>query len=402
MLEPEGLDDPFVEEIPVPHLHRQSWDAKWLASFDTRNAQLTLRSLSTKRPAKRAGKAFQVAVGGLGGWVETLRWMADGRGVVLATSGGLQLVRLDLSSPGRAVSAIPLFGSRQKSALDGEIVDFRIVPGGLIARTAHRLYYVYIDSRDRPVIHDLTPDGYRVRGAGALAGGRIAMAVVKLATKKDELWTLAPSSMGPARAPVVTSASPCPKCAATNWAPGSQWPIFAAGRNTVFMHKPDPAGSSSFYKLGLPGPRDLRVRSLWVSPDGTRILAANRETVQVWDLDGKVLWTWKQPGRGQEIRSARFAAAGSEGGQSVLIVTDKSVWRVRDGKVIGDVVTDALRERLDLHLDLGRQTYLESVVPLADGSIAFTRVRRTFITDEDFLGPEDIEALGATSKSAGH
>ena len=358
--------DPAIKgmKLEIPHVHRLSPNNAWLASFHATRRELQLRSMGNDRPTG----PISIKVRKLPGQIETFRWLSDSSGVVFQTTAGLYLARLDLSGERRGVAVKRLVIEKHRPATN-EIIDFRILPGGLIARSYEHLYYVHIADSDRLVIHDLTPRGDEVIGHSIMAGGEIAMIARKRRSRKTTLWMFAPRDRDRASVPVLTGISPYLYKAPGNWATGSESPIVATWDDSILIQRPGPMGPPSYQRLTV-SETYTDTNSLWTSKDGKRILAAGSNEVYVWNRDGTELWRWK-PSKSQSVRSAHFEADS----RSVLIATNSSLLRVRDGKIISDALDD--KQRQALGLNDGTSAFLEGAIPLPNGSIAFNVVRET-------------------------
>lgn len=364
------------DQIKVPHMHRASPSGDWLASYDPATRRLTLRSVAAPSRQRFANASPQIAVdapadavvvrsrvGKLSGAIRTFRWLDDDSGIVFHTSRGLYLVRPDTAGIHRRVTARAILKAGDFSRLDGEVKDFRMIPGGLIARTEEHLYHVSLDGR-RAAVRDLTPPGFVVQEAVALSRGRVAMLVADRDTYSDELLIMGPTGSDTTRLKVIASRS-CVDCGVTNWAPGAERITFATHRGAIYRE----SGAESPEAPGLVAlEADSDVNgelSLWSNARDDRVVATGSHRVQMWDGDGNPLWTWN-PREYRRVISAHFEADG----ETVLVTTDWSIVRVKDGETVAEVFgkkdLDALRR------SPRDGAFLEGAIPLADGSIAFS------------------------------
>ena len=345
--------------VEVPHLHRVSPDGRWLASFDPAG-KLALRRVDVAAP-QDAARTRAIRVDGVSGEVRTLRWSADGTGLIFQTAKGLFAATPADDATRTTARAIFLAASHSLTQID----DFRILPNGLIVRGNQRLFFVGSATSST---QDLTPAGYRVMAANVRSEGRIVMVVTpsEASINSGQLWTLAPSGDGFS----VVHQLPChTNCLVRNWAPGSALLTFSAtsgrvtgevevevdGRSTLTDAAVDKDGSRS------------PVHSLWADDETGRVLAATRSTVSVFDTRLKRQWAW-QPDSGA-IRTARFAP----GGAAVIVTTADDILRVEQG-VSRSLLTAAMHKRLNT----GRQSaFLDDAALHPDGSLSFAVVDQT-------------------------
>ncbi len=367
-----------------------------LASFDTDRDRIRWQPLNDGEGAR------WLSVAGIEGHVIQFRWLSGGAGFVVATQRDVYLLALDGAKLKRAVSIFgPKFTPKvtriwdTRVNADGVLVRYDDAsedrPGERLPTTKVAFAQVRNGTFHRFIAIDATERADDITAATVLAGGRVLVAEVMWDGGHRWIRSLKPldgAYVDMARRECVSDA--CFRI--TNWSPGADKLVYSDSEGDVLVER---AGAMK------PLPQDPeaegQVDNLWLSTSEDRVVASRGQHVQLWNIAGKRLWSVKLPGK-PSVQSLKFgrddkevwAALGTRiyrinGAKSIRTVVHRRdlesrvpvpVERVVDEDVLADIPTSAV--------------FLDDVVPLPDGGLAYAVVR----LKRRIALPADLKALG--------
>ena len=196
----------------------------------------------------------------------------------------------------------------------------------------------------------------------------------------------------------------------SNWSPNTERILYSTDDGNIFLELPNQnEDHSTFKKISFSKPYEVdSITNLWLNRAQNRFVAASENRLGVWDGEGKPLWTWSTK-ENETIQSVHFALDG----ESVLAAINNQVFRIHNGKktliLTGkhDPQTEKIikkaerlknkrlkkykktqqlknkrlkkykkRQRHHFEEDLFSQqrSFIDGIIPLSDGSIAFAVV----------------------------
>jgi hypothetical protein len=373
----------------IPHIHRLGPREDALATFSPATGLVTLTSVG--RPEGTLESARTIRLEGLNGQViRNLRWTQDGGQWVVQTDNNLYLARIPTVEAAPKAVVTPVFVESGKVM---RVDDYRVHPHGVLVRVGWSrdpglsagLYFFDL-SGNTPKRHSFTQPKGGVSYATILAGGRIVRTVPS-PQKMGRTWlgAIETYNVTPGQAPVLVDTVECSghDCNVANWAPGADHLVLATHAGNILFENPDSTDiSSPFIRRQLPlSPPGLLwghepIHTLWASPSNARVLAASKHSLSVFDRYGTVLWSWK-PDEGA-IHSAHFDIRE----EAVLVGVNDRILRLQEGKPPEVIFVSPWNHKPSTASALKRsrragvrtRTFVDDVVPLRDGRVAFNWV----------------------------
>lgn len=379
--------------VSIPHLQRVSPDGRWLATFDADKMRLDLRALeSTEDGEGSVGDRQLVKVAGLEGTIRQFRFLSSIEGFSISTSENLYILPYALDEGARTVEAQPVFDPEQMGEFD--VVDTRILPDGMIARTREYIdgdpywwrgdvHWIQIDDDTVQDVASLVPRHLSATAANVRSKGRIVVALdvfdQDIAEKVghgevSELWTFETS---PAESPKITETTRCAHdyCNIINWAPGTERLTYGYDWDRLAVANDN--GEFEDLTMEFTDGYGGNMHTLWTDDDESHILAATIDGVVLWDADGKEQWTWQHP-RGYQVHSAHFEDDGS-----VVVAAGTQLLRVENGLAKRLLRTRGKYKprRYDPDSDIypewnetSKDSFIDDAIMLPGGAIAFAVV----------------------------
>ncbi len=374
--EAPGEIDPELG-APVPHLHRMGPDGRYLMTWDDNRRRLWIRDVAAK-----TSRAIRVA--GLRGSVKTMRWLRDSSGAVFLTGRNAYVARFDLAdATDDATRASSIFGRR---TLPREPVAVRNVLNGLVIMTEEgwhpeydeplrHVYHVRItDNRVGPPVR-FTPKDGRLDSMSVRAGGRVVVSM-RDDYDADTLRTLRVFANGTAKELSRRICASVSECRVVNWTPGTRKLVYALADGQVVIAGRTGDEDDIVVEVAGLAPHD-GVHTLWLSPDESRLLASGPEEIVMLNAsNGEEIWHWEAPD--QAIVSARFDTDGS-----VLATAGRGAYRLRSGRAKKLFQTRMKAPGEDDVMLISREVVLDDLIPLGDGSIAYSVVRSRIVEEFD-------------------
>lgn len=399
------LDD-SEEAVPVPHLHREDADGRWLASWDSWRRRLHIRDL------RGGGKSHSLKVSGLGGEVQKMRWLGDSSGVVMLTTRQAYVLRFDPNEQEPDTWASPLLGRAPRGA-NRVMKDVGMQRHGLVIRTAQYstgshhaagkkraqvAYHVSVGANRVGPARRVSPTDRTLTGMTVLSGDRVVLSLAGADLEPGELRVLAIRS-GAHVTLLDSIACITSDCDVVNWSPHTRRLAYqvADGRVVVRVDAGKDRGATEDRVLSLRRVQTAdTMHTLWLSPDEERVLVGGSDGYVIADVQtGRVLTDWT-PQDYAVMTSARF----DKDGRSVLAAAGRSAYRV-DASGRSRRLLQTRKPTADATPTHGAvletHTFVDDIIPLGGGALAYSVVRLQIEEDYNDEEPEfygdDAEAL---------
>jgi len=320
------------------------------------------------------------------------------------------LIVMTHEMPWKELEEYGRFGKRDRISIQRQQSHYSAAPD-------HEAYFLPIDDGKLGTIVSLRPHNRHIRFLNTLSNGRIAVVSYPRYGEETKAEPLSENTLnGSINTPKMPAFSAETEDAIQvyqslsngtlelidthligeygigNWSPNADRIVYTS-ENEIYLEVPNPeTGRSKFKALSFTDEFDIFFMSnLWLNRTNDRIVASTEKRIRLWDETGEVLWTWDAPDE-DIIYSVHF----DQDGESILASINNQIFRFKDGKRTllltgkhGAQTKKSLRKSQRLQksrhkkyrkiqedefledLFSRQQTFIEGMVPLSDGSIAF-------------------------------